>query len=52
MKFSNFLFPESRSPEQDLLIIDNALREAELSDKLEYEALWLAELQNIGEKSP
>jgi hypothetical protein len=38
MKFSNFLFPESRPPEQDFLIIDDALREAELSDQLGYEA--------------
>lgn len=43
MKFSNFLFPESRTPDQDFAIIDDALKEAELSDKLGYDALWLAE---------
>jgi alkanesulfonate monooxygenase SsuD/methylene tetrahydromethanopterin reductase-like flavin-dependent oxidoreductase (luciferase family) len=43
MKFSNFLFPESRTPEQDFVVINESLKEAELSDKLGYDALWLAE---------
>jgi alkanesulfonate monooxygenase SsuD/methylene tetrahydromethanopterin reductase-like flavin-dependent oxidoreductase (luciferase family) len=43
MKFSNFLFPESRTPDNDLTIIDASLREAELCDQLGYDALWLAE---------
>jgi alkanesulfonate monooxygenase SsuD/methylene tetrahydromethanopterin reductase-like flavin-dependent oxidoreductase (luciferase family) len=43
MKFSNFLFPESRIPEQDFVVINESLKEAELSDKLGYDALWLAE---------
>lgn len=43
MKFSNFLFPESRTPDNDFTIIDDSLREAELCDKLGYDAIWLAE---------
>jgi alkanesulfonate monooxygenase SsuD/methylene tetrahydromethanopterin reductase-like flavin-dependent oxidoreductase (luciferase family) len=43
MKFSNFLFPESRTPDSDHLLIDEALREAELSDALGFDVLWLAE---------
>jgi alkanesulfonate monooxygenase SsuD/methylene tetrahydromethanopterin reductase-like flavin-dependent oxidoreductase (luciferase family) len=43
MRFSNFLFPESRTPDQDFVIIDESLKEAELSDKLGYDVLWLAE---------
>jgi alkanesulfonate monooxygenase SsuD/methylene tetrahydromethanopterin reductase-like flavin-dependent oxidoreductase (luciferase family) len=43
MKFSNFLFPESRTPDNDFAIINDALREAELCDQLGYDALWLAE---------
>ena len=43
MKFSNFLFPESRTPENDLTIIDDSLREAVLCDQLGFDAIWLAE---------
>lgn len=43
MKFSNFLFPESRTPDRDFAVIDESLREAELCDRLGYDALWLAE---------
>ena len=43
MKFSNFLFPESRSKSSDFRIIDEALKEARLSDELGYDAVWLAE---------
>jgi len=43
MKFSNFLFPESRNPEGDFNVITEALQEAELSDQLGYHAVWLAE---------
>ncbi|MGE0419389.1 MAG: LLM class flavin-dependent oxidoreductase [Acetobacteraceae bacterium] len=43
MKFSNFLFPESRSPEEDGRIIDETLREARLTDELGYDVIWLAE---------
>jgi alkanesulfonate monooxygenase SsuD/methylene tetrahydromethanopterin reductase-like flavin-dependent oxidoreductase (luciferase family) len=43
LKFSNFLFPESRLPEQDSRIIDESLAEARLCDTLGVEVLWLAE---------
>lgn len=43
MKFSNFLFPESRVPERDTQVIDETLREAKLSDELGVDAIWLAE---------
>lgn len=43
MKFSDFLFPESRTPDNDFTIIDDSLREAELCDELGYDAIWLAE---------
>jgi alkanesulfonate monooxygenase SsuD/methylene tetrahydromethanopterin reductase-like flavin-dependent oxidoreductase (luciferase family) len=43
MKFSNFLFPESQTPQDDGQVIEAALREAELSDELGYHAVWLAE---------
>ena len=43
MKFSNFLFPESRDPDQDGRIIDETLAEAKRSDELGVEVLWLAE---------
>jgi alkanesulfonate monooxygenase SsuD/methylene tetrahydromethanopterin reductase-like flavin-dependent oxidoreductase (luciferase family) len=43
VKFSNFLFPESRDPQQDGIAIDETLREARLSDELGVEVLWLAE---------
>ncbi len=43
MKFSNFLFPESQTPAGDFDVINEALKEAELSDELGYHAVWLAE---------
>ena len=43
MKFGNFLFPESRTPESDFSVIDDALKEARLCDELGYDAVWLAE---------
>ncbi|MBV9251313.1 MAG: LLM class flavin-dependent oxidoreductase [Acetobacteraceae bacterium] len=43
MKFSNFLFPESRSPADDGRVIDETLREARLTDELGFDVLWLAE---------
>jgi alkanesulfonate monooxygenase SsuD/methylene tetrahydromethanopterin reductase-like flavin-dependent oxidoreductase (luciferase family) len=43
MKFSNFLFPESRTPADDGRIIRESLREAQLTDELGYDAIWLAE---------
>ena len=43
MKFSNFLFPESQSPDGDYDVIEESLREAELSEELGYDVVWLAE---------
>jgi alkanesulfonate monooxygenase SsuD/methylene tetrahydromethanopterin reductase-like flavin-dependent oxidoreductase (luciferase family) len=43
MKFSNFLFPDSASPEDDGRVIEETLREARLTDDLGYDVIWLAE---------
>ena len=43
MRFSNFLFPESRDPARDGAVIDETLREARLSDTLGVDVIWLAE---------
>ena len=43
MKFGNFLFPDSRNPERDGVVIDETLREAWLSDELGVDVIWLAE---------
>ncbi len=43
LRFSNFLFPESRAPEDDSRIIAESLEEAKLCDALGVEVLWLAE---------
>lgn len=43
LRFSNFLFAESREPESDARIIDECLAEARLCDELGVEVLWLAE---------
>jgi alkanesulfonate monooxygenase SsuD/methylene tetrahydromethanopterin reductase-like flavin-dependent oxidoreductase (luciferase family) len=43
VKFGNFLFPDSRDPERDGVVIDETLREAWLSDELGVDTIWLAE---------
>ncbi|MGE5202953.1 MAG: LLM class flavin-dependent oxidoreductase [Acidobacteriota bacterium] len=43
LKFGNFLFPESRDPQRDAATIEETLREAQLSDELGVDAIWLAE---------
>ena len=43
MKFSNFLFPQADTPEEDGAVINDTLAEAILCDQLGMEALWLAE---------
>src|SRR5260221_10434338 len=43
MRFSNFLFPESRDPDRDGTVIAETLREAHLSDQLGVDVIWLAE---------
>ena len=43
MKFSNFLFPESRNPADDGRTIQETIEEARLSDSLGFDTIWLAE---------
>ncbi len=43
MKFSNFLFPDSATSEDDGRVIDETLQEARLTDALGYDTIWLAE---------
>ena len=43
MKFSTFLFPDSRDPELDGQVIDETVREAVLADRLGADVVWLAE---------
>jgi alkanesulfonate monooxygenase SsuD/methylene tetrahydromethanopterin reductase-like flavin-dependent oxidoreductase (luciferase family) len=43
MKFGNFLFPDSRDPARDGIVIDETLREAMLSDELGIDVVWLGE---------
>ncbi len=43
MKFGDFLFPESRTPETDYRVVNDALAETELADRLGYHSVWLGE---------
>ena len=43
MKFSNFLFPESKVSGQDYDVISESLKEAQLCDRLGFDTVWLAE---------
>lgn len=43
MKFGDFLFPESRTPETDYQVITEALQETELAEQLGYHSVWLGE---------
>ena len=43
MKFSTFLFPDSRDPARDGAVIDETMREAVLADELGADIVWLAE---------
>src|SRR5436190_1438650 len=43
VKLSNFLFPESRDPALDERVIDETIAEAKLTEKLGFDAVWLAE---------
>ena len=43
MRYSNFLFPESRDPARDGVILDQVMDEARLTERLGYDALWLSE---------
>ena len=43
MKFGDFLFPESTTPETDFTVINESLKEAELADQLGFHSIWLGE---------
>jgi alkanesulfonate monooxygenase SsuD/methylene tetrahydromethanopterin reductase-like flavin-dependent oxidoreductase (luciferase family) len=43
VKFSTFLFPDSRDPARDGQVIDETVREAVLADRLGADIVWLAE---------
>ena len=43
MRFSTFLFPDSRDPAHDGAVIDETVREAMLADRLGADVVWLAE---------
>lgn len=43
MKFGDFLFPDSRDPEEDGRVIDETVAEARLADGLGVDVVWLAE---------
>jgi alkanesulfonate monooxygenase SsuD/methylene tetrahydromethanopterin reductase-like flavin-dependent oxidoreductase (luciferase family) len=43
VKFSTFLFPDSRDPARDGAVIDETMREARLADELGADLVWLAE---------
>ena len=43
MRFSNFLFPEATTPEDDRRVIAETLEEAKLTDELGFDVVWLAE---------
>jgi alkanesulfonate monooxygenase SsuD/methylene tetrahydromethanopterin reductase-like flavin-dependent oxidoreductase (luciferase family) len=43
VKFSTFLFPDSRDPARDGQVIDETVREAVLADRLGADVVWLAE---------
>jgi len=43
VKFSTFLFPDSRDPGADGEVIDETVREAVLADRLGADVVWLAE---------
>lgn len=43
MRFSTFLFPDSRDPGRDGQVIDETIREARLADELGVDIVWLAE---------
>lgn len=43
MRFSNFLFPESRDPAQDGAILDQVMDEVRLTERLGYDTVWLSE---------
>ena len=43
LKFTNFLFPHSATPDTDFVAVTDALREAELTEELAFDGVWLGE---------
>lgn len=43
MKFGDFLFPESKTPDTDYQVVMEALKEAELADELGFDSIWMGE---------
>ncbi|MYE53656.1 MAG: LLM class flavin-dependent oxidoreductase [Chloroflexi bacterium] len=43
MNFGDFLFPESRTPDTDYTVVNEALAETMLADRLGYHSVWLGE---------
>ena len=43
MRFGQFLFPVSHTPGNDNAVIDNALSEVELAERLGFDTVWLTE---------
>jgi alkanesulfonate monooxygenase SsuD/methylene tetrahydromethanopterin reductase-like flavin-dependent oxidoreductase (luciferase family) len=43
MRFSNFLFPESRDPTRDGAALDEVMAEVRLTEQLGFDTLWLSE---------
>jgi alkanesulfonate monooxygenase SsuD/methylene tetrahydromethanopterin reductase-like flavin-dependent oxidoreductase (luciferase family) len=43
LRFSNFLFPESRDPAGDGARLEEAMQEVELTEQLGFDAVWLGE---------
>lgn len=43
MRYSNFMFTESRDPSRDSIVLDEVLKEATLSEALGMDAIWLGE---------
>ena len=43
MRFSNFIFTESRDPARDGAVLDEVMREVRLTEELGYDVIWLGE---------
>ena len=43
MRFSNFLFPESRDTAREAAVLDEIMDEARLTDRLGFDTIWLSE---------
>ena len=43
MRFSNFLFPESRDPARDGILLDQVMEEVRLTERLGFDTVWLSE---------